>query len=295
MEREFVERCRGKRGDFALEQVKGLEKAANSLKKWVLDPVLTSQFQQISSVLLYGPAGTGKTALTIALQASFPGPFLRIPIPELVSQSSFPLLQAVLAHCDSHSPCVLCLDELDMLDCAGTETKALLCEWIRRNKTVGIIGISAYPWRIEGNFRLERGIFVDLPSAKARKALFLQEAGLSDDEISVLVSRSAGLTGADLVVMRREAAMSALRECISTGFVLIRNSTLYPAAPRDPGALPLSAAQSSLSSCALRPLSLVLPTQNDYLRNPMHVSVTARELEQFRAFGAGYRNTQGGN
>lgn len=292
MEREFVERCSEKRSDLALEQVKGLQEVANGLKKWVLDPVLTSQFHQLTSVLLYGPAGTGKTALILALQASFPGHFLRVSVPELASRTSFALLRAVLAHCDSHSPCVLCLDELDMLNCTNTDTKTLLRDWITREKQVGIIGISAYPWRLEDIFRLERGLFIDLPNFKARKALFLPEISLSDDEINVLVEKSAGLTGADIAELRRGAAMAVVRDYLSVGFVVIRKKTLFPAASSDPDAVPLSAVQSSLSSYSLRPLALVFPTQDDYLCRPIRASVTPEDLEQYRAFSASYPNAQ---
>jgi SpoVK/Ycf46/Vps4 family AAA+-type ATPase len=287
MERKFVERCREKDTEWTMERVKGLGRVAEELKAFVLDPVLASNLEKPVSVLLYGSAGVGKTALIKALQASFPGNFLLVSVPELVCSSSFPCLQAVLTYCDSQGPCILCLDEVDMLRSLSQGTKTLLRNWLAANRTVGVVGVTAYPWRVEEEFRLETRIWVPLPDEEARKEMFLMEKWLSDEEISVLISRTEGFTGVDIANIKRDALMEPIRECVSAGYVVIRENRVYPASQNAPGAQPISALERA-TGVSLRPPTLVHSNQNEYLSRPIQSSVTEREIEQFRAF----HNTQ---
>eukprot|EP00850_Spirogloea_muscicola_P008947 SM000049S16718 [mRNA] locus=s49:239735:241960:- [translate_table: standard] len=206
-------------------------------------------------ILLYGPPGTGKTMLAKAVASECGTTFFNISASSIVSKwrgelSSCPalaarrdsekLVRALFELARHHAPSTVFLDELDALASHRGGGPAGEHEASRRLKTellvqmdglnqstdlVFVLAASNLPWELDAAMlrRLEKRILVPLPSPEARLAILTELLPPGQWELAAddgppyeeLVTRTAGLSGSDLRLVCKEAAMAPLRRLIA--------------------------------------------------------------------------------
>jgi transitional endoplasmic reticulum ATPase len=223
------------------DDIGGLEETKDRLRElvqWPLDsPRAYRQLdiEPASGVLLYGPPGTGKTLLAKAVASESDCNFLSINGPELLDRwvgSSEEGVRELFDAARSHSPTVVCFDELDALapsregssggsNVTDRVVSQLLTELdgIDPLETVFVIGTTNRPDLIDDALRrpgrLDYQLEVPLPDASARRDIL--DIHLADKPVSpeldrdALVAATEGLSGADIAAVCREAALTALR------------------------------------------------------------------------------------
>jgi katanin p60 ATPase-containing subunit A1 len=88
-------------------------------------------------------------------------------------------------------------------------------------KQVVVLGASNLPWDLDEAFRrrFEKRIYIPLPSASDREAMFgicLKEIALADDvSLPALAAASEGYSGADIANVCRDAAMMPMRKMMA--------------------------------------------------------------------------------
>eukprot|EP00850_Spirogloea_muscicola_P005306 SM000024S07768 [mRNA] locus=s24:315727:317946:- [translate_table: standard] len=206
-------------------------------------------------ILLFGPPGTGKTMLAKAVASECRTTFFNISASSIVSKwrgelSSCPalaarrdsekLVRALFELARHHAPSTIFLDELDALASHRGGGPAGEHEASRRLKTellvqmdglnqssdlVFVLAASNLPWELDAAMlrRLEKRILVPLPSPEARLAILTELLPPGQWELAAdggppyeeLVTRTAGLSGSDLRLVCKEAAMAPLRRLIA--------------------------------------------------------------------------------
>ncbi|UJR25458.1 hypothetical protein I4U23_006805 [Adineta vaga] len=233
------------------DSIIGLEAAKRTIKEAVVYPIrypqlFTGILSPWKALLLYGPPGTGKTLLAKAVATECKTTFFNISASTIVSKwrgDSEKLVRVLFELARFHAPSTIFLDELDAImsqrgagSNAGTEH-----EGSRRMKTellvqldglaksddlVFLLAASNLPWELDHAMlrRLEKRVFVDLPSKEAREAMFQQflpPTVFHDSNGLILYSElnykrlsecTEGYSGADLKLVCKEAAMSPVRK-----------------------------------------------------------------------------------
>jgi transitional endoplasmic reticulum ATPase len=223
------------------DDVGGLDTAIERLRElvqWPLDaPRAYRQLgiEPASGVLLYGPPGTGKTLLAKAVASESDCNFLSINGPELLDRwvgSSEEGVRELFDAARSHSPAVICFDELDAIapardggsagsDVTDRVVSQLLTELdgIDPLETVFVIGTTNRPELIDDALRrpgrLDYQLEIPLPDAAGRRSIL--DIHLADKPVAssvdrdTLVAATEGFSGADIAAVCREAALVGLR------------------------------------------------------------------------------------
>jgi transitional endoplasmic reticulum ATPase len=183
--------------------------------------------------LLYGPPGTGKTLLAKALATQSNANIIVVRGPEVLSKwvgESEKAIREIFRKAKASSPCIVVFDELDSLarprgqeeDMSGNERvlSQILTEMDDSGSAgVVVIGITNRPDLIDTSLlrpgRLDLIIYVGPPDEKARQEILRiisQPMPLARDVDLVNVAQSTkSFSGADLVALCREAAVSAMQ------------------------------------------------------------------------------------
>ncbi|KAK4216906.1 P-loop containing nucleoside triphosphate hydrolase protein [Rhypophila decipiens] len=203
-------------------------------------PIATSRFLKsqlrLSSTLLYGPSGTGKTHLARAIASCFPGSsFLALDAAALVSKwtgETEKAIQAAFSVARKLSPCVLFMDEVDALfykrtnDDSSWQRSALaqfLMEMDGINKDAAtdepfVVVATNRPQDLDEAFyrRLPSKIYFGLPGQEARGQILeglvggdLDDDGEGEGKVTIdgLASMTEGYSGSDLKNLCAEAAL----------------------------------------------------------------------------------------
>ncbi|KAI9585475.1 ATPase family protein 2 homolog [Glossina fuscipes] len=202
------------------------------------------QFKKMSikpprGILMYGPPGCSKTMIAKALATESQLNFLSIKGPELFSMwvgESERAVREVFRKARQVAPAIVFFDEIDAIGSerndgasggSGSSVKErvltqLLTELdgVETLENVTIVAATNRPDLIDKALlrpgRIDRIIYVGLPDEKARKEIFhikLQKMPLADDvEISTLIKRTEGYSGAEIQAICHEAALKALEE-----------------------------------------------------------------------------------
>ncbi|WFD34516.1 Ribosome biogenesis ATPase rix7 [Malassezia cuniculi] len=237
--------------DVTWDDIGALYQIREELSMAVVQPIRRPElFQALgvaasSGVLLWGPPGCGKTLLAKAVANESRANFISIKGPELLNKyvgESEKGVRQVFARARTSSPCVIFFDELDALvpkrDDALSEASArvvntLLTELdgLESRVQTYVIAATNRPDMIDPAMcrpgRLDKLLYVDLPSPSERLDILLAltkktplakegDADPVDLEAIANDSRANGYSGADLAALVREAAVSALRERISS-------------------------------------------------------------------------------
>lgn len=201
-------------------------------------------------ILLYGPPGTGKTLLARAIATESSMNFLAVKGPELLSKwvgDSEKALRNVFQKARAASPSVIFFDEIDsiagarqdgssgnggpggvsnrvlsqlLLEMDGISSAGNLSE---NSNRVVVVAATNRPDVLDAALlrpgRFDRMLYVGPPDLEARLEIFnieTQKSGkcemLSQEQKIELASVTEGLTGAEVSVIMREAAMLALEE-----------------------------------------------------------------------------------
>jgi transitional endoplasmic reticulum ATPase len=191
-------------------------------------------------ILLYGPPGTGKTMIAKAVATTSEANFISIKGPELISKwvgESEKGVREVFRKARQAAPCVVFFDELDAIAPrrSGSEGDAHVTERVISQmltemdgledlKGVVVIGATNRPDIIDEALlrpgRFDRLLEVPVPDKDSRKQIFqihTRKKPLdSNVNLDRLVEMTDGMTGADIATIVNAAAMTAIKEHVSS-------------------------------------------------------------------------------
>lgn len=192
-------------------------------------------------LLLYGPPGTGKTMIAKAVATNSDANFISIKGPELLSKwvgESEKGVREVFRKARQASPCVIFFDELDSVASRRASNGAgdshvgdrivsqLLTEMdgLEDLKGVVIIGATNRPDMVDEALlrpgRFDRLLEIPLPDNDSLKEILQIHMARKPIDKSIdmdkLVELTKGFSGADISALVNAAALSAIREHIST-------------------------------------------------------------------------------
>lgn len=223
--------------------IAGQESAKQLLREAVVMPIKYPQLfedeflRPWKGVLLYGPPGTGKTMLAKAVATECNTTFFNISASSIVSKwrgDSEKLVRTLFELARHHAPSTVFIDEMDSIMSAREGQEH---EGSRRMKTelliqmdglnshsnhahaqVFVLAASNLPWDLDPAMlrRLEKRVFVRLPEAAAREAMFrkmLPSPGRAARDLDYvdLAKQTEGYSGSDIVLLCKEAAMRPVR------------------------------------------------------------------------------------
>ena len=189
-------------------------------------------------VLLYGPPGSGKTALARAVANETDAFFTSISGPEIIGKyygESEARLRAVFEEAGKHAPAILFIDEIDAIapkrEEMGGEKQVerrvvaqllALMDGLESRGKVIVMAATNIPNALDPALRrpgrFDREISVPIPNRQGRlEILQIHSRGMplaADVDLAGLAARTHGFVGADLEALAKEAAMNALRRLL---------------------------------------------------------------------------------
>ncbi|KAL1429847.1 hypothetical protein MTO96_015627 [Rhipicephalus appendiculatus] len=212
----------------------------------VKHPTLFENAKPLSSLMLYGPTGCGKSHVGKALATEFnDSTFFYVMCQHFASKCLVgnenltvrTLFEMVL----NHAPSVLFLDELDALSGTGVSGESSgflyrvkadflsLLEGILFKQKVTVIGATKSPWAVDPALArvFRKWVYVPLPTDETRELMLLNglkevRHQLLDADMFYLVQKTDGYTCEDLTLLQREAKMEVRQKLKSaTHFVKV--------------------------------------------------------------------------
>ncbi|KAH6924453.1 hypothetical protein HPB50_017789 [Hyalomma asiaticum] len=283
----------------------------------VKHPTLFENVKPLTSLMLYGPTGCGKSHIGKALATEFnESTFFYVMCQHFASKCLVgnenltvrTLFEMVL----NHVPSVLFLDELDALSGTGVSGESSgflyrvkadflsLLEGILFKQKVTVIGATKSPWAVDPALArvFRKWAYVPLPTDEARELMLLN--GLKDvrhrmleADIFYVVQKTGGYTCEDVMLFQREVKMEVRQKLKSaTHFVKVEGyrrpgsasntgDFLTPCSPDTPGAIRLS--WKDIPKEALLEPELSLQDFEVALQK-YHASATSSELDKLEAF-----------
>ena len=191
-------------------------------------------------ILLFGPPGSGKTALARAVANESNIFFTSISGPEIIGKyygESEARLRAVFEEANRNAPAVLFIDEIDAIAPKREDTKGeverrvvaqllALMDGLKGRGQVVVIGATNIPDAIDPALRrggrFDREIEIGIPDTKGREEIFkihtrgvpLSKDIIENNRIHDYASTTHGFVGADIALLVKEAAMHALRRVL---------------------------------------------------------------------------------
>jgi transitional endoplasmic reticulum ATPase len=215
----------------AIEDLPGLQSQATQLREWLdLGFHHTEVLARLGTtpqlgILVTGPAGSGKTTLVRSVAAAVGATVVRRWAPgiaALESSAAAAALRDGLAEATRSAPAVLLVEDVEALaprdDAAPVAT--VLLDVVGRAVAapgVAVVCTSARPEGVSPELRrpgrLDHELSVPLPDRAGRRALLdvlLRSSPLASDvHLDVIAERTPGFVTADLLALRREAAVRA--------------------------------------------------------------------------------------
>jgi transitional endoplasmic reticulum ATPase len=229
--------------DVSWDDVGGLDHVKQLLQETVEWPLrYATLFSHMRTappkgILLYGPPGTGKTLLAKAAAKESEANFISVKGPELLSKwvgESEKGIREVFRKAKQASPCIVFFDEIDALapsrgsgsDAHVTErvVSQLLAEMdgIEELRGVMVLAATNRPDIIDSALlrvgRFDITVELAVPDEAARRAILgvhTRRRPLAGGvDLADLAARTAGMVGADIEGICRQAAMLAIREFV---------------------------------------------------------------------------------
>ena len=230
------------------ESVIGHEEAKQALEECVLLPqnfpnifstLKNSRMfsNSVSSILLFGPPGTGKTMMAKAVASRFDTTFFNVRCSSLASKwrgDSEKLIRVLFQMARHNAPATIFMDEADaLLSERGTAQEHEASRRCKAELLVQLDGLESekdgnilflastnLPWVLDQAIlrRFSKKILVDLPEEEERLYIILSclftnvTTPPPIDKLREIARDTAGYSGSDLTQMCREATMAALRE-----------------------------------------------------------------------------------
>ncbi|CBZ54571.1 putative ATPase, AAA family domain-containing protein [Neospora caninum Liverpool] len=201
-------------------------------------------------VLLYGPPGCSKTMMAKAVATESKMNFISVKGPELFSKwvgESERAVREVFRKARQNAPCVIFFDEVDAMggdretgDAGGVDSRVLSqllneMDGIGPVREVVVIAATNRPDLLDAALlrpgRLDRLVYVPLPDREARREIALKmlknmpvkfsgqvrgdQNGQGTTCADSLARATHGYSGAEIVMICREASMAAVREAVA--------------------------------------------------------------------------------
>jgi len=250
----------GRIATISYEDIGGLRDEIQKVREMVELPIRHPElFERLGieppkGVLLYGPAGTGKTLLAKAVANESEAHFISIAGPEIVSKfvgEAEERLRNIFADAEENAPSIIFIDELDAIapkreEVMGEVEKRIvsqlltLMDGLKSRGQVIILGATNRPNSIDPALRrpgrFDREIEIGVPDKRGRKDILeIHTRGMPldlevpsgkangerdkarDAFLDHFAAITHGFVGADLQALCKEAAMKSLRRLLSTG------------------------------------------------------------------------------
>jgi vacuolar protein-sorting-associated protein 4 len=185
-----------------------------------------------TGVLMFGPSGTGKTQLALAVATESACSFVSVSAADIVGKWQGDSEKAVKELFDAartRAPCVIFIDEIDaILSARGGEGES---DSMRRVKVqllvemdgvrgVIVLGASNFPWDLDvaSIRRFEKRVYIPLPTPAERAEIIRLKLGpltrhsLSQRDFDAAAEATEGFSGADLTILVRTARVRAVTE-----------------------------------------------------------------------------------
>lgn len=189
-------------------------------------------------LLMYGPAGCGKTFIARAVAGELGASFLSVGVSDVLNRwlgESENNLHRLFMQARRQAPCVVFLDELDTLGHRRADASSSMLPIVNQlltemdgfadsNDGVFVLGATNQPWRIDPALRrpgrFDRTVLVLPPDEPARQAVFhhhLASRPVAGVDLARLARRTDGFSGADIALVCESATEVALMDSVRTG------------------------------------------------------------------------------
>ncbi|XP_015226002.1 PREDICTED: fidgetin isoform X2 [Cyprinodon variegatus] len=240
--------------------IAGLDMAKATIKEEILWPILRpDMFSGLAtlprSLLLFGPRGTGKSLLACCMASQLGAAFLRLSGSALVTKwlgEGDKIIQASFLVARCRQPAVVLISDVDLLLSAQL-TEESPVNHLKAELLIQLDGIltsaedhvlvvcsTSKPEEIPDTLRryFTRRLLIPLPDGSARHQIISQLLSqhnycLSDKEISLLVQRTEGFSGLDVVQLCQEAMVGSLHGIPGAEHPSIHPSQIRPVAYQD--------------------------------------------------------------
>lgn len=193
-------------------------------------------------VLVTGPEGVGKATLVRSVAAAADVPVVVLAAPSvavLEANAAAARVAAAIAEADTQvragRPAVLLITDVDaLLPSTAQPVATVVLDALRAaidTPTLAVVATTAHPEALDRRLRgidlLDRELGLPLPDARVRTELLrilLRDVALAPDvDLGMVAERTPGFVAADLIALRREAAVrGALRHLAATSVTTAR-------------------------------------------------------------------------
>lgn len=230
--------------DVSFDDVVGLTEVKKAVFSKIINPLKYANIYKTfkkktgGGILLYGPAGTGKTMIAKAIAKETGASFYSIKTSDLLSKwfgESEGNIKKLFEEARSKPRAVIFLDEVEALTktrdrnnnhCLSGVISELLAQMQgfegKDDNTVTVIAATNKPWEMDSAFlrpgRFDEKIYVPMPDKESREYMLrkrLTDIPVGNINYDYLVERTEGFSGADVDYLCEKAKEILINDIIS--------------------------------------------------------------------------------